>query len=105
MNSLQIAGVIASPVAGASPHFARGKLLINETSKHRQVASIAALGQMAEELRKFSVGERVVITGHLTVKENRLQIFVDGIQPNEAIPKSSPCTHRMQIPQVAGAAR
>jgi hypothetical protein len=100
MNLVHIAGVIVSPIVGESSDFASGRLLINETAKHRQVATLVALGQAIEEVRKFSVGDRVLIKGHLSVSANKLRIVVDSIEPNEVLPKCPPCTHQMQIPQM-----
>jgi len=110
LNSLRIVGVIRrTPRIDDSCPSERvhSTLQINESSKYPQMASILAIGAAADELMQFANGDRVVIRGHLSVsmRTDKLQIFVDKIRAQKPLPKSSPCTHHMQIPPMAVAAR
>jgi hypothetical protein len=105
-NSFSIGGIIAKEPASyliSGRICARGKLQINEKSAHLQLADIVAQDEAAEYLLQCSVGDRVMLQGHLTVhkKTHRLQICADNIWADGAMPKAIPCTHHMQIPQVS----
>ena len=104
MNALKISGVIRRTprIDDCSPsERVHATLQINESSKYPQMAVILAVGAAADELMQFANGDRVVVRGHLSVsmRDDKLQIFVDKIRPEKSLRAQVTCTHRMQIPQ------
>jgi hypothetical protein len=103
MNFVKISGVIRRTprIDECSPsERVRSTLQINESSKYPQMATILAIRAAADELMRFANGDRVVVRGHLSVsmKTDKLQIFVDKIRPAKSLREHMSCVHHMQIP-------
>ena len=97
-NFVQIVGVIAELpsqyLVAANIRSARSKLRINEQSAHEQLANIVAQEQALEDLLRCEIGDRVCVTGHLSVskRNGKLQILAASIQPDVEIAKPVPCS-------------
>jgi hypothetical protein len=106
MNFVHLSGVIEStPETISLPNFegVGARLSINRTSRNFQVVNLIATGETAAELRNYRMGDGALLRGHLTVaaKTGKLQVFVDSLEPDEALPAPASATHRMNI-QIGG---